>query len=216
MFLDLFFPNRCLGCNRIIDGNSVICEVCHSDIPFTHWGFGDENLLAQKCNLLFPTENAYALMHFEKDGLTQKIIHDLKYKAREKIGKTLANWVIEKLNLSDKNIDLISTIPLHPKKERERGYNQLHLFADELSKHFKIPCDHNILKRNHYKKAQALKNKLQRAETESLFSVTQTIEEQHILIIDDVFTTGNTMSSAAWELLNSGNNKVSILVMAVD
>lgn len=216
MLLDLFFPNRCLHCNRKINGNEVICEICYSQISFTHWDFSKEHILYQKCNLLFPINKAYALMHFEKDGLTQKIIHDLKYKRREKIGKTLAQWTMERIDLSDKNIDLIITVPLHPKKQNERGYNQLHLFANELSKHFKIPHQPNLLKRNYYKKAQALKNRLQRSETESLFSVTETIDNQHLLIIDDVFTTGNTISSVAWELLKSGNNKISVLVMAMD
>ena len=216
MILDLLFPNRCLDCNRIIPGDEIICELCFDQVNFTHWKFGEDNLLKQRCNLMFPTENAFALMQFEEESLSRKIVHSLKSGSREKVGKILAKWTIEKLTFQNQKPDLMVTIPLHPKKEKKRGYNQLHLFANELSKHFDIPVDHKVLKRNFYKKAQALKDKSQRSETENRFSIQKNIENKHVLIIDDVYTTGNTMASAAWEILKTGNNKVSVLVMAID
>lgn len=216
MLLDLFFPNRCLECSRIISGEEVVCEICLEQVNFTHWKFTSENILKQRCSLLFPLENADALMQFEEESLSRKIVHSLKYSGREKLGKILAEWTSERLGFADDKPDLIVTVPLHPKKQKERGYNQLHLFADVISKNFEIPVDHDILKRNFYKKAQALKDKAHRTETENLFSLNKNIENKHVLIIDDVFTTGNTMSSVAWEILKSGNNKVSVLVMAVD
>lgn len=216
MILNLLFPNRCLDCNRIITQNEVVCELCFDQIHFTHHQFDETNLLNEKCKLLFPIENATALMQFEEESLSQKIIHQLKYGKREKIGKILAEWTLEKIDFQDFNPDLLVTIPLHPRKLRERGYNQLHLFADTLSKNLQIPCDHQLIKRNFYKKAQAKKGRDERVLKENLFSITKQIENQHVLIIDDVFTTGNTMSAVAWEILKSGNNKVSVLVMAVD
>lgn len=216
MFLDFLFPNRCLNCNTIIDADDLVCEVCMDQIHFTHHSFGEENELKKKCNLLFPVENTFALMQFEEESLSRKIVHDLKYKSREKVGKILANWTAERLNFKGKKPDLLVSVPLHPKKMKERGYNQLHLFTETLSRHFEIPYDHTLIKRNFYKKAQALKDKAHRSETENLFSVSKSIQNQHVLLIDDVFTTGNTMSSLAWEILKEGNNKVSVLVMAVD
>lgn len=216
VILDFLFPNRCLNCNRIIPAEEIVCEACFNQIHFTHWNFISENILKQKCRLLFPVENAFALLQFEKESLTRKIVHELKYKNREKVSKILAKWTIEKFDFQDQKPDLIVTVPLHPRKQKERGYNQLHLFADTISRKFNIPTDHFLIKRNRYKKAQALKDKAHRAETENVFSITKPIENQHILLIDDVFTTGNTMASVAWEILKSGNNKVSILVMAVD
>ena len=216
MLLDLFFPNRCLECNRIISGEEVVCEICLEQVNFTHWKFNSGNILKQRCSLLFPLENAYALMQFEEESLSRKIVHSLKYSGREKVGKILAEWTSERLDFHNEKPDLIVTVPLHPKKQKERGYNQLHLFADVISKNFEIPVDHDILKRNFYKKAQAKLDKQHRTETENLFSLNKNIENKHVLIIDDVFTTGNTMSSVAWEILKSGNNKVSVLVMAVD
>lgn len=216
MILDLLFPNRCLHCNRIISGKEIICELCIEQVNFTHWDFTEENPLKQKCSILFPVQNAYALMQFEEESLSRKIVHDLKYRSREKIGKNLADWVSERLQFEKGKPDLLAPVPLHRKKLKERGYNQLKLFTEALSQHYGIPYDHDVIKRNFYKKAQALKDKAHRSETENLFSINKKIENRHVLIIDDVYTTGNTMSSVAWEILKSGDNTVSVLVIAVD
>lgn len=216
MILDLLFPNRCIQCNRIIPGDQIICELCFDQVNFTHWRFGEDNELKQKCNLLFPTEHAFALMQFEEESLSRKIVHALKYEGRERVGKILAGWIIDKVVIDYPKIDLLVTIPLHAKKQKKRGYNQLHLFGDELARHYDIPIDHDVLKRNFYKRAQALKDKTQRAAADKRFSLQKKIENKHVLIIDDVYTTGNTMASAAWEVLNCGTNTVSVLVIAMD
>ena len=214
--LDLLFPNRCLNCNRIIGAEEIICVLCYDQIEFTHHQFEEENLLKERCRVLFPIENAFALMKFEEESVSRKIIHQLKYGKREKIGKILANWVSERLNFGNSVPDLIITVPLHPKKLKERGYNQLHLFANTISEKLHIPCDHQLIKRNFYQSAQAKKNKEQRFTKENLFGITKNISGKHILIIDDVFTTGNTMNAVAWEILKNSGNQVSILIIAVD
>lgn len=216
MLLDLLFPNRCLQCNRIIAAQELVCGICIEQVNFTHQEFTTPNSLTERCSLLFPVKHAFALMQFEEDSLSRKIVHQLKYGKREIVGKVLAGWVCERLDFADDAPDLIITVPLHTKKLRERGYNQLHLFTETLAAHFNIAFDLQLVKRNHYRKAQAKKDKLHRTGTEGLFSVTKRIENRHLLIIDDVFTTGNTMSSVAWEILKAGNNTVSVLVMAVD
>lgn len=216
MFLDLLFPNRCLSCNRIIGGDELVCQLCYQQIHFTHHQYGEDNGLKEKCRLLFPVENAFALMQFENESLSRKIIHSLKYGKREKTGKILANWTVEKLNFSGEKPDLLVSVPLHPKKQKERGYNQLHLFTETLSKITEIPFDHDVIKRNYYAKPQARKDKLHRSKTGNLFSLNKEINGKHILLIDDVLTTGNTLSTIAWEILSSGNNRVSVLVMAID
>jgi competence protein ComFC len=216
MISDIFFPNRCLDCNRIIDGNLLVCSLCFEQIHFTHYNYFEDNFIKEKCKLLFPVENTFALMQFEKEHLSRKIIHELKYKNREKTGKILANWTTERLDFKNEKPDLLISVPLHPKKLKERGYNQLHLFTETLSEFYKIPFDHELIHRNHYSKAQALKDKQHRLETANPFSITKNISGKHILLIDDVFTTGNTLASIAWEILKAGDNKVSVLVMAID
>lgn len=216
MILDLLFPNRCLHCNRIIEAELLVCNLCFGQIHFTYYDYTKNNPVKERCKLFFPVENTYALIQFEEENLSRKIIHELKYRNREITGKILAEWTIERLNFKDQKPDLLVSVPLHPKKQRERGYNQLHLYTETLSKHYQIPFDHELIKRNYYSKAQALKDKKHRLETINTFSTTQPITGKHILLIDDVFTTGTTISSIAWEIMNAGDNKISVLVMAMD
>ena len=217
MILDFLFPNRCLDCNQLIDKNEIVCEICKDKIHFSHHQFSENNSLKEKASLLFPVENAFSLMLYEKESLAQKIIQQLKYNHREKIGKNLAEWTIEKLNFEDKKPDLIATVPLHPKKMKQRGYNQLHIFGNELSKLFQIPISHSLVQRTKHSKAQAKKDQHERLKTKNAYQLTEKIRDKHILLIDDVYTTGNTSSNIAWEILrNSENVKVSLLVMAMD
>ena len=214
MFLDVLFPNRCLECDEIISKNEIVCVKCLDKIHFTHWDFG-ENLLKQKAQFLFPVENAFSLMFFDKKGLSREILHQLKYRNQERVGGILADWVAERMEITEKP-DLLINIPLHPKKLKERGYNQLHLFTEKLAEYYEIPFRHDLLQRESYHKAQAQKNKADRGETKYHFSLSENIENKHIMLIDDIYTTGNTMSAAAWEILKHKGNKLSILVMAID
>ena len=214
MFLDILFPNRCLECDEIISKNEIVCVKCLDKIHFTHWDFG-ENLLKQKAQFLFPVENAFSLMFFDKKGLSREILHQLKYRNQERVGGILADWVTERMEITEKP-DLLINIPLHPKKLKERGYNQLHLFTEKLAEYYEIPFRHDLLQRESYHKAQAQKNKADRGETKYQFSLSEIVENKHVLLIDDIYTTGNTMSAAAWEILKHKGNKLSILVMAME
>lgn len=216
MILDLFFPNRCLHCNRIIESGALVCNLCFENIQFFHYNNSKNNYLLERCNLLFPAGNAYALMEFQDKSLSREIVHQLKYKRREKVGKILAEWTLDRISFDSAKPDLLISVPLHPKKKRKRGYNQLHLFTETISKKLNIPYDHEIVKRNFYKKSQTFKDKAHRAEGNNMFSLTKKVENKNVLLIDDVYTTGNTMSHLAWEILKNPTNKINILVMAVD
>ncbi len=217
MIFDFLFPNRCLNCNKLIDKDEVICEICLEKVNFTHHHFAANNSLMEKVRLMAPLGHAYSLFYYEKGSLAQHIIHTLKYNHREKIGKILAKWVWERIDFKDCKPDLIITVPLHPRKLKQRGYNQLHLFANELSKHFQIPVNHHFLRRTKHSRAQASKNQSERLKTKNAYQLTETISDKHILLIDDVYTTGNTISNIAWEILNNSKNvRISILVMAMD
>lgn len=216
MLFDLLFPNRCLSCNSLIEGSKVVCELCMDQLHFTHNEFGKDNEVVQRCTSLFPIESGVALMHFEKENLSRKIVHQLKYGGREKIGKELALWAFELFSWENHSFDILVSIPMHPRKQRQRGYNQLHLFTKTLSALTKIPFENKALRRIQTGKAQALKSKEQRKDTHGLFEIQNPIENKHILLIDDVLTTGNTVSQAAWQLLEKGNNKISVLVFALD
>lgn len=217
MLFDFLFPNRCLQCMVIIQVSDLVCATCYDQVDFTHFNYNTNNTLLQKCRLLFPTQHAYALMHFDKKGLSQKILHQLKYGHREMVGQVLSQWTADRVSFEEHlKPDLITTVPLHTTKQRERGYNQLHRYANFLSEKWAIPVDHTLLKRMDSGKSQASKNRSERHKSKHIFTLTKEIHSKHILIVDDVFTTGNTLSNIAWEILAEPNNKVSILVMAMD
>lgn len=213
--IQLLFPNRCLNCQRLILREAVICNGCFRFLNQVEYPFGKGGPLQERCKLLFPVTETFALFYFEKEGLAQKIIHELKYNGRQKIGKTLAEWALKTMGDDFRPPDVLATVPLHPKKQRKRGYNQLHLFADTLSKNLEIPHRPQLLRRNIYRAAQAKKNREQRGNTELLFTLAENVSGMHVLLIDDVFTTGNTMSAAAWAILKGGAT-VSVLVIALD
>lgn len=116
MFFDFLFPNRCVGCNMIISAEELVCENCMKHIKFSHSDFSSNNELSERCRALFPFENAFSLMEFEKQGLSRKVIHTLKYNGREKTGKILAEWTAERLNFAKNDKpDILVTVPLHPR-----------------------------------------------------------------------------------------------------
>ena len=217
MIFDFLFPNRCLICNQIIDKSDIVCEVCFSRINFSNHNYNDSNTLKDKLLVQFPISNAYSLLYYEKESLAQNIIQQLKYSNRENIGKNLAKWVMERVDFKNDKPDIITTVPLHYKKLKQRGYNQLHLFGNELSNFYNIPVNHTFLQRTTHSKAQAKKDQSERLKTKNAYQLTQRIDDKHILLIDDVYTTGNTISNIAWEILNNSTNvRISILVMAMD
>lgn len=216
MLLDLLFPNRCLQCGRIIPARVPVCDCCLQKIHFTRWVSFTENPLLDKCRLLFPISQAYALMFFHENSLSRKLIHEIKYNHRPILGEALAEWLFPYHSQMREIPDMMIPVPLHSRKLRERGYNQLGDFCKTLSSLWEIPCAEDVVMRNYYKKPQAQKGKLERSELGHLFQMVKPIEYHHILIVDDVFTTGNTIAAMAWEILKGKGNKVSVLVMAMD
>jgi len=216
ILIDILFPHRCLYCNNIIEKEDILCESCYSMVNFTHWEGVKENPLKQRLNSFFDISDAYALMYFEKKGLSRKILHQLKYAKNEKVGKILANWTYERINLTQKP-DLLINIPIHREKLKKRGYNQLHLFTETLSKVWKIPYNnHYIIKTSNNKQSQAKKGRESRNKTEVEFEISKQLSNTHFLLIDDICTTGNTLSAYAKKILETPGNKVSVLIMAID
>jgi len=216
IIVDILFPHRCLNCNDIMDNEEIVCENCRTMISFTHWESIKENPLKQRLNSFFEIYNAYALMNFEKKGLSRKILHQLKYAGNENVGKILAKWVQEKIHLIEKP-DLLINIPLHPKKLKQRGYNQLHLFTKTLSEYWKIPYNNDyLIKTSYNKKSQAKRDREGRGKINVEFKIPKQLSNTHFLLIDDICTTGNTISKYARKILETSGNKISVLVMAID
>lgn len=219
--LNLFYPDTCAGCHSILYTNeSVICTRCRHEIPLTNHHLNGNNEAVGKFFGKIEVQFAAALMQFHKKGIVQQLVHELKYKGNEKIGTTIGDWYAHELIEIEvlKNIDYIVPVPLHPKKFKERGYNQVTAFAKALSEHLKIDYDDSILVRNLYSKTQTKKNIFARSEmSKSIFGVRfdQQHHNKHFLLVDDVITTGSTLEACGRELLKIPGAKISIVCMAM-
>jgi len=219
--INLFFPKSCAGCHSfLLKEELVICTACRHEIPQTNHHKTLNNETMQKFYGKIPLEFAASLLYFHKKGIVQEMIHKLKYKGHEEIGETLGYWYAEELKntVQIKNIDYIIPVPLHPKKLRERGYNQVTKFGKSLSNELQIPLNDSVLVRNVYSKTQTRKNLLGRTDViENIFDVvfSEVHHNKHFLLIDDVITTGSTLEACSRALLKIPDAKISIVCMAM-
>ena len=219
--IDLFFPKVCAGCHTILITNeTVFCTNCRHELPLTQYHLDPKNEAVKKFYGKIAIEHASALLYFNKKGIVQELIHNLKYKGHEEIGTVLGNWYMEDLKelILETPFDVVIPVPLHPKKFRERGYNQVTTFGKALAKGLKINYNDTLLYRKKYSKTQSKKNLIGRSENiENIFDVLFTAENQnkHFLIVDDVLTTGATLEACSKALLKIPGAKISIVCMAM-
>ena len=219
--LHLFFPPTCTGCKTILIANeNVICTSCRHEMPLTQHHLNSENDAYKKFYGRIPVEHVSALVYFHKKGIVQELIHSLKYRGQEAIGTVFGEWYAEELKNIPvlRTVDIIIPVPLHPKKLRERGYNQVTEFGNALAKSLQIPISNSILFRQVYSKTQSQKNRLGRTEgIDTIFDVSfdEKDHNKHFLLIDDVITTGATLEVCAKALLKIPGTKISIVCMAM-
>ena len=211
-----FFPNRCAVCKgKLLPKEMGVCLQCLYKLPKTN-NFDEDNnigevLLAGR----FPFECVASFAFFTKQGLLQSLIHELKYNNKPAIGNLLGSLFGEDLLGSNflQPIDVIVPVPLHPKKKVIRGYNQAEAFARGISKATSIPVSVGELIRAINNPTQTKRSKTQRWENvKGIFEVTSTdvFQDKHILLVDDVITTGSTLEACANALMECSNVKISI------
>jgi ComF family protein len=219
--INIFFPKVCLGCNHLLISNeNVVCTSCRHEIPLTNHHLNPENEAFKKFYGKFPVEFVTTLVYYNKKGIVQELIHNLKYRGHEEIGSFLGDWHSEELkNLPVlKDITQIIPVPLHHKRLKKRGYNQVSTYAQSLSKNLEITYNPLILYRKVYSNTQVKKNLLGRIDlNETIFDVNFTEQDHnnHFLLIDDVITTGSTLESCSKALLKIPGAKISIVCMAM-
>ncbi|MGS2762443.1 ComF family protein [Sinomicrobium sp. M5D2P9] len=218
---NLLFPEICPGCSvRLSPGEHTICTACRHRLPVTEYHRSRENPVEKIFYGRVKIEFAAAHLLFHKKGVTQQLIHHLKYKGHPEIGIFLGKWYgacLAESGLQNK-IDMVIPVPLHPKKQRKRGYNQVSAFAWCIADALQAEYREDILVKTTNVKAQTFKSRLARwKEGESIFDIRQSIPSApcHILLVDDVITTGSTLERCARTLQKHGNVKVSIATMAI-
>jgi ComF family protein len=219
--INLFFPKVCNGCDIILlENEAVICTNCRHQIPITNHHKTIENENFNRFYGRISLQSANAIFYYQKEGITQKLIHKLKYKGQQEIGKTIANWYTDDLKNHEiiKTVDQVIPVPLHKKRMKERGYNQIETFASTLAQNLKIEYNPNILVRNVYTEKQSKKNFFERNENSiSIFDVifSETDHNKHFLLIDDVITTGATIELCATALFKIPGTRISIVTIAM-
>lgn len=218
--LNLFFPKVCLGCsNLLLEQENLICIKCRHNIPYTNHHLKLENEAYKKFNGKLPIEFAHSFLYYHKKGIVQQLIHNLKYNNHQEIGTILGEWFSDSLKDIEKirTVNYIIPVPLHKKRFKERGYNQVITFCNILSKNTSIPVKNDILFRNEYAITQSKKKLIQRnLVSKNTFECSYSDEHigKHFLLIDDVLTTGATLEACGKAILQIPNAKISILTIA--
>jgi ComF family protein len=220
-FISLLFPRLCYACgDHLLRNEKLICTECYVMIPRTNYHLEKNNPVEQlfwgRCII----EKAAALSFYNRDSRIRKLIHNLKYNGIREIGYELGKLYGLSLTRSDflEGINMIIPVPLHPSKKRTRGFNQSELISDGLSEVTGLPVGRTLLERNSKTGTQTRRSRYERwLNVEGIFTVTaeEDVKGKHLLLVDDVITTGSTIESCANELLKIENVKVSVAALAV-
>ena len=219
-FISLLFPRKCYACgSHLVRNESLICTECYVVIPRTNYHTLTDNPVAQlfwgRCMI----EKAAAFSYYNKGSRIRKLIHNLKYKGIRELGYELGRIYGLSLDSSGfmDDIDLIIPVPLHPEKKQIRGYNQSELISFGIADAAHLPVEVNSLVRTIVSATQTKRSRYERwTNVEGIFEVIdpQAIMRKHVLLVDDVITTGSTIESCVNELLKTEGVKVSVVALA--
>lgn len=219
--IDLFYPNLCFACElRPAPPNRSICLHCEYDITPTNYHLMQDNPVMERFWGRIPLQHASSCFAFTKGGLLQNLIHQLKYENKPQIGIELGKiyGALLKDTPPYNTVDYIVPVPLHPQKKHARGYNQAAMFAQGLALGMDKEWSENFLIKVENTDSQTKKSRLDRfANVESAFGLNNVdkLEGKHLLLVDDVITTGATLEACAATLLEVKDIRVSLAAIAL-
>jgi ComF family protein len=219
-FLHLFFPHVCIGCGSdILNTQDILCAKCIDDLPITGFIAAADNPVEKIFYGRMNIQCAGSAFYFNKNSVMQHAIIQLKYKNNKAAGiflGKLLGWQIAQSTRFD-DVDLIVPVPLNDKKFYKRGYNQAEIIAKGIASIWHKPVVANAIERVLFTETQTHKNRIDRWKTiEGVFNVNEpeAIANKHILLVDDVITTGSTLEACGHAILKILGIKLSIATIA--
>lgn len=219
-FLHLFFPHNCVGCGTdILNNDDLLCAYCLTQLPETGFLAMPANPVEKIFYGRLPVQHAGSAFYFNKDSLLQHLIIQFKYKNNREagiyLGKILGRAIRDAVRFDD--TDVIVPLPLNEKKLFKRGYNQASMLAKGIAEVWQKPIIENAVERIQFTETQTHKNRITRWQTmEGVFKVTDesVLKNKHVLLLDDIITTGATLESCGAAILKTESTKISICTLA--
>lgn len=217
----VFYPHLCVSCSTPLPALDAFCCLrCQAALPYTDHHRFRENTFTERFWGRLPLERGVALFHFVKQGRVQQLVHHLKYEGRQDIGYALGRSYGRTLAeaWTDDPPQAIVPVPLHPRKRHRRGYNQAAVFARGLSATLHLPVREQVLVRTTYATSQTAKGRQERFQNVSAafrLKHPRRIAGQHLLLVDDVLTTGATLEACAQQLLQAPGVRISMATIAI-
>ena len=219
-FFSLIYPQVCPVCGKsLFRHEKVVCMKCYHHMPRARFSNDPHNPAAQVFWGRVPLKVVSVAFLYNKGNALQQLIHAFKYKGHQEIGKFLGEELGKEISGSPgaENINLIIPVPLHPRKQKKRGFNQSEIIAEGVADHLHAGVNRNILKRKNFSSTQTRKSKYERWQNvDNIFELKtpQLIMNKHILLIDDVITTGATLEACAQCLLEVEGVELSVGALA--
>jgi len=219
--ITLFFPKLCHACNTVLKDNEIdICVGCRHELPVTNYHFERPEIVKKIFYGRVQLEAATALFYFHKKGRVQQLLHHLKYQGDEDIGRVFGNWLGAELQESPyyESIDVVIPVQIHLKKLKQRGYNQATLFAQQIAKVLNVPYVDDVLLKSVNTKSQVFQSREARFQSVSHSFYAQnlnTVDNKHILLVDDIITTGATIEACALVLNPEKKVRLSVATLAI-
>lgn len=221
-FVELFYPRLCVGCGRkLFQDEYFLCVECLSSLPLAQVHESEDNFVEQHLYGRPYIESATTLMVYGKETVPQKIIHEIKYHGAKELAQSMGGMLGRQMKGGRfSSVDMIVPVPLHPKRLKWRGYNQSEWIAKGLSEELGVPVRTDLVERVVETSTQTNKNAEERwSNVKGIFALrqevsTEGLKDHHLLIVDDVITTGSTLMACAAAFSHVDNVKISAASLA--